>query len=184
MNRIFGFRSRVGVASIALVASMGIDAGAQVQEQGGGRRTPPTGAEIAAAAQAGKLDPANAGVGTFQGKSMKFTPAAAPVNVKLEDFGLGVFIGVLENGAAGDETRLPPGRYDIFAAKIGDAWHAYAEAGGTIVKEALRVRVDNVAGTPARTKAMFHPQGWSYTVTWCLLHDCKGGPSISYTFSF
>src|SRR5687767_1353421 len=83
------------------------------------RSSAPTGVEIAAAARAGTLDGANAITATLLGKPFKFTPARAQQKA-LPD--AGVFLGVLENGAAGDETGLPPGKYNLFAAQVGGQW--------------------------------------------------------------
>jgi hypothetical protein len=48
---------------------------------------------------------------------MKLTPAILD-GVTADDLKAGQVIGVMENGAAGDETGLPPGRYNLFAAYV------------------------------------------------------------------
>lgn len=118
-----------------------------------GRSNPPTGAEIAAAARAGTLDGANAVTATLLGKPFKFTPAQARQKAIPA---AGVFLGVLENGAAGDETGLPPGKYNLFAAQVGGQWKGYAESNGKIAREAIRVRTDAAVGA----KPQFSEKGW------------------------
>lgn len=104
----------------------------------GAQRTPraekPTGAEIALKARTARLDRPNVGKGEFQGKPIMFTPAVLPPR---SDLGAGQVIGVLENAVDGDETGLPAGKYTVFAARLADGWHVYAESGGQVVKEAL-----------------------------------------------
>ena len=119
-----------------------------------GRSNAPTGAEIAAAARAGTLERANTITATVLGKPFKFTPAAAKPGVIPDE---GIFLGVLENGAAGDETGLPPGTYNLFAAQVGGQWRGYAESNGQIVRAALRVRP--TAPAPG-AKPYFSEKGW------------------------
>lgn len=53
----------------------------------------------------------------------------------------GQIIGVMENGAAGDETGLPRGRYNLFVAYVDGQWRGYAESGGKIVSPAIRTSI-------------------------------------------
>src|SRR5687768_17908815 len=69
------------------------------------RTTPPTGAEIAAAARDAALDAAGTVRATVLGKPFKFTPARQDTSAS-PDATTGTYLGVLENGAAGDETGL------------------------------------------------------------------------------
>ena len=119
-----------------------------------GRSSKPTGAEIAAAARAGTLDNASAITATVLSKPFKFTPARTQQGAVPDE---GIFLGVLENGAAGDETGLPPGTYNLFAAQVGGQWKGYAESNGQIVREALRVRATAPA---AGAKPYFSEKGW------------------------
>ena len=123
-------------------------------EKAAGRSTPPNGAEIAVAARAGTLDPAQMITATLLGKPFKFTPARVSAGVAADG---GVFLGVLENGAAGDETGLPPGRYNLFAAQVGGQWKGYAESNGQIVRQAIRA--SSTTGSPG-TKPYFTERGW------------------------
>jgi hypothetical protein len=131
-----------------------------VSAQGGGakasagRSSAPTGAEIATAARAGTLERASAVTATVLGKPFRFTPARTQQGALPAP---GIFLGVLENGAAGDETGLPPGTYNLFAAQVGGQWKGYAESNGQVVREAIRVRA--AASTPD-AKPYFNEKGW------------------------
>ena len=129
--------------------------------QRGARAEKPTGAEIAMKARAARLDRANVGQGQFQGKQITFTPAVLPPR---SDLGSGQVIGVLENAVDGDETGLPAGKYNVFAARLADGWHVYAESGGQIVKEALNVQVARRAGQPAEKRPRIRAKGWGVDV--------------------
>lgn len=123
------------------------------------RKDKPAGQEISEKAKAVKLDPANAATAERGGKKIKVTPVDLS-HVKTEaDLEDGQVVGVLETEVAGDETGLPPGKYHIFVAKVGDVWHAYAESGGTIAAEAKRVRVERTKEKPTK-KADIRLQGW------------------------
>jgi hypothetical protein len=129
-----------------------------------GRSAAPKGQEIAAQAKAAKLDRANVGLGTFQGQRMALTPADLSHLKSVDDLKAGQVVGLLENGAAGDETGLPPGKYDLYLAEVGGQWHAYAEAGGQIVKEAVRADVLQGGGSQAGLKPQFREKGWCFDV--------------------
>jgi hypothetical protein len=125
-------------------------------------RGAPSGADIAQKARATRFNPANAGTGTFQGKSMKLTPAALAV-ASLDELKAGQVIGILENDAAGDETGLPPGRYNLFVAFVDGQWRGYAEAGGKIISPAVRTRIANAGAGKTPT---FQQNGWCFTLYW------------------
>ena len=125
------------------------------------RKSAPNGAEIAAAARAASLDPSNAGTATLFGKPFKFTPARAAAGSAAASFENGAFLGVLENGAVGDETGLPAGKYNIFVAKVNGQWKGYAEAGGQVVRQAIRTTVGTASGP---SKPRFDAKGWCLTV--------------------
>jgi len=129
--------------------------------QRGPRADTPTGAEIAMKARSARLDRASAGQGQFQGKSITFTPAALPPRA---DLAAGQVIGTLENDVAGDETGLPPGKYNVFAARLADGWHVYAESGGQIVKEALNVQIVRRPGQQADKRPRIRPKGWGVDI--------------------
>jgi hypothetical protein len=135
------------------------------------RQTPPTASEIAAAARAATLDPANAVATRIGGKHMKFTPVrcqfplcggSSPTE-KAESASDSAFVGVLENEFAGDETSLPPGKYNIFFANVRGQWKAYAEAGGRIIREAVRATAEHKGGAGERPR--FSEKGWCIYVS-------------------
>ncbi|PYT71893.1 MAG: hypothetical protein DMG39_11685 [Acidobacteria bacterium] len=123
------------------------------------RKDKPTGEEIANKAKAAKFDSANSTAGEKIGKKVKLTPAKLD-HVKSEaELEGGQIIGMLETEAPGDETGLPPGKYNVFAAKVGNDWHVYAESGGKIVVEAVHVRVEK-SNDRTPKKPEFHAEGW------------------------
>ncbi len=143
--------------SVVLSVAIVLTAASAAMAQNG--RSAPTGAEIAQKARAARFDAARAGKGVFEGKPMKLTPAVLN-GVGLEDLKAGQVVGLLENGAAGDETGLPPGRYDLFLSYVGQQWHAYAEANGKVVAEAIRTSVTE-GSAPA---TQFQPKGWCFDI--------------------
>ena len=167
------YRNTGITAGLLMIVATGTWAAAQRGDAPQSRATPPSGAEIPAAARAARLDTGNVGTSTMFGKPFKFTPvqvpakpAQAPAKADRPGAGGGDFIGVLENGAVGDETGLPPGKYNLFVANVNGQLKGYAEANGQIVKEAIRV-----TSTPATAGAKGRPQfiekGWSVRVYLC-----------------
>jgi uncharacterized protein YjdB len=158
--------SRVTIV-IAALACVALAAGPYpTSAQRGPRPAPPSGREIAERARAAKLDRENTGVGEFQGKRISLVPADPSGVRSAAELEAGQVIGVMENEVAGDETGLPPGRYNLFLAKLADGWHVYAESGGEIVTEAIRVQIEQVAdGNPGSKKPVFRAKGWGWTQT-------------------
>ncbi|GAG56185.1 unnamed protein product [marine sediment metagenome] len=77
-------------------------------------------------------------------------------------------IDLLENELEGDETKLPPGKHNIFVAKINGEWQGYAESDGEIKAEAVRVSFKrHYFGDQKAEKPKFHPEGWCVTI--CIL---------------
>ena len=155
--------ARLALVAVALLSSSVAES---ARAQRNARADKPTGAEIAMKARTARLDRANAGSGAFQGKRIAFTPAVLPAGA---DLAAGQMIGLLENDVDGDETGLPAGRYNVFAAQLADGWHVYAESGGQIVREALRVTVTRRPGAPPEKKPRIRPVGWGVDV------DLSGG---------
>ena len=153
-------------AGLLMIVAMGTWATAQRGDAPKSRATPPNGSEIATAARATRLDTGSAATATMFGKPFKFTPAQLQSKADKPDDGKGDFLGVLENGAVGDETGLPPGKYNLFIANVNGQFKGYAEANGQIVKEAIRA-----SSTPATEGVKGRPQfiekGWSVKVYWC-----------------
>jgi hypothetical protein len=85
---------------------------------------------------------------------MKLTPANRPGDKNLAGVG---YLGVLENGLAGDETGLPAGQYDVFVANVKGSWVGYAVSNGQVVRRAIRTSVSNTGGS---AKPVFSEPGW------------------------
>jgi hypothetical protein len=133
---------------------------AAAQRRAPARRPAPTGQEISAAARRYRLLSELASTDSLQGRQIRYTPAEALDSLALES---GVLLGVLENELAGDETGLPPGRYNIFLALVDGKPRVYAESGGRIVVEALRVSVTPQPNAAAgRHRPRFIARGWGY----------------------
>ena len=148
-------------SSLFMVLAAIVTVAPATMAQRGPRADKPTGAEIALQARRARLDRANAGLGQFQGKRIAFTPALLDPRADLSS---GQVIGVLENDVDGDETGLPAGRYNVFAAQLADGWHVYAESAGQIVREALRVTVTRRPGNPTEKKPRIRPVGWGVDI--------------------
>jgi hypothetical protein len=99
----------------------------------------PTAEEIGEKAKKAKLDKSKESVGEKGGKKSKLTPARLDHLEDQQDLEEGQFIGVLETEVPGDRSGLPPGKYNMFIAKVGNDWQVYAESGGEIVAEAANV---------------------------------------------
>lgn len=141
---------------------------AQRGDKPASRASAPGGAEIAAAARAGRLDHGKATTATLFNAPFKFTPAIFPAKADggTEDAGAGAFMGVLENGAPGDETGLPAGKYNLFFANVNGQPKCYAEANGQIVREAIRTTV-TPAPAGGNGRPSFQAKGWCVKVYWC-----------------
>jgi len=162
-------------AALLMVVVAGTWAADQRGQGPKSRTTTPNGSEIAAAARAARLDAGNVATATMFGKPFKFTPSQAPAKTDKPDDGNDGFLGVLENGAVGDETGLPPGKYNLYFANVNGQLKGYAEANGQIVKEAIRV-----TATPApdgKGRPQFIEKGWSIRVP-----KCQATPGYLYCY--
>jgi len=130
------------------------------------------GPEVAAQAKQARLDQERKASAEMAGKASRFTPNHLDHLQKLEDLEKGQVIGVLDTELAGDETDLPPGKYNVFVRK-GDAgeWEAVAETGGRIVSKAARVKVVTHKERPKGGKhpgdvllPEFREHGWCWWV--------------------
>ena len=157
----------VGV-SLALALVLAIAPRLLAQRDGAfpARATRPSGSEIAAAARAARLDTGNVATATMFGKPFKFTPAHVRTKTDPPTEGKGLFLGVLENGAVGDETGLPPGKYNLYFANVNGKPTGYAEANGQIVREAIRA-TSTAAPEGAKGRPQFSEKGWSILVYTC-----------------
>ncbi len=132
------------------------------------RKEKPTGKEIAEKSKKIKLKKEEAIEFEKKGKKIKFTPAEIPPLNSIEELEDGLIIGALENELEGDETKLPPGKHNIFVAKINGEWQGYAESDGEIKAEAVRVSFKrHYFGDQKAEKPKFHPEGWCVTI--CIL---------------
>ncbi len=132
------------------------------------RKEKPTGKEIAEKSKKIKLKKEEAIESEKKGKKIKFTPAETPPLNSIEEFEDGLIIGALENELEGDETKLPPGKHNIFVAKINGEWQGYAESDGEIKAEAVKVSFTrHYFGDQKAEKPKFHPEGWCVTI--CIL---------------
>ena len=122
----------------------------------------PTGKEISDKARAGSLDTTKRSTGEKAGKKSTLTPAHLGHVKKIEDLEDGQFIGVLDTEIAGDRANLPPGKYNMFIAKVGGDWQVHFESGGDIVAEAASVveRKD----TPKEMKPRFREGSFCWWV--------------------
>jgi hypothetical protein len=160
------------------VVAIGVLSATPAWSQNGPRKVKPTGQEIAAQVKGARLDAANATQGELHGKHIKLTPVDPGQPKSLGDLEAGQTIGVMETEVAGDETSLAPGKYDLYAAKVGDKWHVYAEAQGQIIQEATRVSLSE-RKRGGGTKPEFHAQGYGFTSPFprnCYYPPCPGDP--------
>lgn len=125
-------------------------------------REKPKGSYIASKSSKVKLDHANMVTATILNKKVTFTPAFFVT----DSLGNGKIMGVLETEIAGDETNLPPGKYNIYVANVKGKLHCYAESNGKIIKEAARVEL---VDTQLKERAEIFPKGWGISIS------CKGG---------
>ena len=153
-------------AGLLMMVVTGMWARGQRGDAPASRGSAPSGAEVSAAARAARLDTGNAGTATMFGKPFKFTPAQVKTKADKPDDGKGQFLGVLENGAVGDETGLPPGKYNLFVANVNGQLKGYAEANGQIVKEAIRA-TSTPAQEGAKGRPQFNEKGWWVSVYYC-----------------
>ncbi|MEE9441352.1 MAG: hypothetical protein V3V99_01640, partial [candidate division Zixibacteria bacterium] len=129
------------------------------------RKEKPTAEEIVEKAKRIRLHEKGTAYGKKDGKGAKFTPADTSHIKTLDEFEEGQVIGVLENEFEGDETGLPVGKHNMYLANVGGDWHVYAESGGSIVAEAVRVDVEyHKVGDRKSTKPTFNPHGWCFCV--------------------
>ena len=107
------------------------------------RKDKPTGKEIAKKAKSTKFASGNSATATKGGKRVTATPADLS-HVKGEELEQGQVIGLLETEVDKETAGLPPGRYHVFMAKVGDRWQVLAESGGVVAAEAQDVEFERL----------------------------------------
>ena len=134
------------------------------------------GKEIAEKAKAAKLDKGRQASGKKDGKRITFTPAEIGKLKAEKDLEAGHVVGHLDTEAAGDESGLPPGKYNLLLAKEGGKWVVHAESGGQVVGQAKDVKVDKKAvgkgqkgGRPDKPK--FGEKGWYWEETYVIYYE-------------
>jgi len=131
------------------------------------RKEKPKGEEIAQKAKNIKLDKEKSVQGKKHGKNVKFTQSELPPLNSMEELEEGQIIGVVENEIEGNETGLPIGKHNLFLCNVNGNWKVYAESGGKITAEAVRVKVERHHwGECKAEKPNFNPEGW------CLINIC------------
>lgn len=129
------------------------------------------GSDVAARARKAQVDSERRAGAEMAGKKSHFTPSRLDHLRRTEELEEGQVVGVLDTDLAGDETELPPGRYNLFLRKgENDQWEAVAEADGRIVAKAARatVRIEKERpGAAGKTGELplpeFRERGWC----WC-----------------
>ena len=103
------------------------------------------GKEIAEKAKGAKLDKGRQATAMKGGKRVTFTPAELGKLKSEKDLEAGQVVGHLDTELPGDESGLPPGKYNLLLAKEGDKWVVHAESGGQVVGPAKDVKVGSRA---------------------------------------
>jgi hypothetical protein len=126
----------------------------------------PSGREIAEKAKSVTLHREPVIHGKKDGKNVKFTKADLGHLKSPQEVESGQVIGVLETEIEGDESGLPPGKYNLYLKKVGGEWKVYAESGGKVVGQAARVEVKTHGKPSGEVIPRFEPEGW------CLFNIC------------
>jgi hypothetical protein len=156
--------SAIAIASPALAQSgQPTQAGAPAARNGI-RLGAPAGSYIAARMESAEINSDRAASQDHEGKRISFTPVRTTES--LDEAAQGYVIGVLETEVEGGDTGLPPGRYTIFAKNVGGEWEAFAESGGTVVKQALQVTAED-AEAPKPGSKTAEPRFSTSEGGWC-----------------
>jgi hypothetical protein len=147
------------------------------------RTEEPKGREIAEMAKKMVRDEGKDVQGLAGDKVVRFLGAKTDHLKKEEDLEAGAVIGILENEATGDESGLPPGRYNICAAKVKGKWEVYAESGGEVKGKAARVTATrHKPEDKASPKSAFHKKGWCIYI--CVIPNLlPWGPSCFWSIT-
>ena len=128
----------------------------------------PTGKEIAEKSKHVKFDEEKAVKEIKEGKEIKFKPVKLKLE-KIEDLEEGQIIGELEHEFDKTEGKLPPGKYNLYVAKVDGEWTSYAESDGEIKAESKKVKIENHPwGEQKHKKSKFKFE--SICVSVCIVH--------------
>jgi hypothetical protein len=72
---------------------------------------------------------------------VRFTPVQFDKPKSKDEIEAGFVFGQAEIAFGQLETKLQPGKYNVFVAKVNDAWHSYAEFNGQLIGEATKARL-------------------------------------------
>jgi len=103
---------------------------------------------------------------TVKGKKVKITPAKSQRDRNRKDLEENGFaVGLLETEIEGDETKLPPGKYHLWAERDPEeGWNVHAvDEEGNVKGKAIRVEVTEYKGEPRKGK--ISEEGWC--IRWC-----------------
>jgi hypothetical protein len=138
-------------------------------------KEPPSEKELAAKAKALNLNKEGAARGKAEGKEMTLTPADLG-RASEKDMEDGLFIGELDTPVGGKETKLPPGKYKLYGAKVNGKWHVYAVSdAGKIVGEAAKVSFETrkpKEGARARSSAEVNAITHCHVICFCSPTQC------------
>ena len=91
--------------------------------------------DIDVKAKAVKLDTKHAKSAQINGKKFNLIPADFSSIKSLDDIKAGVVLGQLDTEAStAEDVSLPPGKYDLYLAREGGVWKAWATKNGKIVE--------------------------------------------------
>jgi hypothetical protein len=110
---------------------------------------------------------------SIKGKKVKITPAKSQKGKNRKDAEEdGTLLGYLETEAEGDETKLQPGKYHLWAERDpNEGWAVHAvDEDGNVKGKALRVEVTEYKGKPR--KAEISEEGWCIRLATCFLWWC------------
>ena len=125
------------------------------------RKEKPSGKEISEKSKKVKLLKDKSIEAEKKGKKIKLIPVELEALNSVEELEDGQIIGILENELEGDETKLPPGKHNLFLANVEGKWNVYAEANSEIKAEATKVELrKHHWGEKKAEKPKFHSEGW------------------------
>ena len=132
------------------------------------RKDKPTGKEVAQKAKSAKFLSENSTTVKKGDKRIKATPANLR-HVTEQELEQGQIIGQLETELDQQTTGLPPGKYHMWMAKVGDEWQVLAESKGVIVAEGRDVQFEKLP--PGRKPSKPKIEFGSIWIRFCICID-------------